>query len=161
MQEAHIDKSELTRLIEKLEKSPQVLKETKRQAFETAASRLLSVVQHETGGTGRVRSWQEAYVGSGGGYAAVRPRAKTYAESRGKQTFAESRRLPRPTYAVGYITNAINNGHRTPRNKMGYYISGRTVAGKQFYQRAQARAEPIAQEVGKQIVQALIDHLEG
>lgn len=152
MQEAHIDKSELTRLIEKLEKSPQVLKEAKRQAFEAAAPRLLSVVQYEIGGTGRVRSWQEAYVGSGGGYAAARPRAKTYAEDRaGRST----------KYAVGYVTNAINSGHRTPRNKAGYRTSGMTVAGKQFYQRAQAQVGQVVKETAEQIVQTLIDHLEG
>lgn len=152
MQEAHIDKSELTRLIEKLEKSPQVLKEAKRQAFEAAAPRLLSVVQYEIGGTGRVRSWQEAYVGSGGGYAAARPRAKTYAEDRaGRST----------KYAVGYVTNAINSGHRTPRNKAGYRTSGMTVAGKQFYQRVQAQVGQVVKETAEQIVQTLIDHLEG
>ena len=70
VQEAHIDYSEVARLVEKLTKAPQVLKEAKRQAFEAAAPRLLSAVQFEIGGSGRVRSWQEKYVGSKGGVSA-------------------------------------------------------------------------------------------
>lgn len=158
MQEAHIDHSELDRLVEKLAKSPKIITEAKQQAFEAAAPKLKAVVDREIGGSGRVRSWQEAYVGSGGGYAAARPRAKTWAEARGLQTYAEQG--PK-RYAVGAITNAINSGHRTPRNKWGYRTGGQMIQGKRFYQRAQAQAGQVAQETGEQVVQALIDHLEG
>ncbi len=161
MQEAHIDHSEIDRLVEKLEQAPLVIKEAKRQAFEAAAPKLQAVVQSEIGGDGRVRNWQEAYVGSKGGYAAVRPRAKTYAESRGPQTFEERKKEPHPTYAVSYITNAINNGHRTRQNKWGYRTSGKTIQGKQFYQPAQGQVEQVAQEAAGQIVQALTEHLGG
>lgn len=152
MQEAHIDHSQLERLVERLEQSPQVLKEAKRQAFQAAAPKLKAVVDTQIGGSGKVRSWQGAHVGSKGGYAAVRPRAKTYAEdARGRKT----------KYPVGYVTNAINSGHRAPRNKAGYRTSGRTVPGKGFYEAAQAKAEQVAQEATGQIVQALTDHLGG
>lgn len=162
MQEVHIDHSELTRLAKKLEQSPEILKEAKRQAHTAAAPKLLAAVHSEIGGSGRVRDWQGAYVGSGGGYAAARPKAETYAESHGRQTFEERKEKPHPTYAVGYITNAINNGRRAPRDKFGYRATaGIVVAGKQFYQRAQARAEQVAQETAEQIVRALTDHLEG
>lgn len=161
MQEAHIDHFDLDRLVKKLEQAPQVIKEAKRQAFETAALKLQDAVQSEIGGSGRVRDWQEAYVGSKWGYAAVRPRANTYAESRGPETFGERRKKPHPTYAVGYITNAINNGHRTPRNQWGYRTSGKTTQGKQFYQRAQDQAEQVAQDTAEQIVRSLVDHLGG
>lgn len=160
MQEAHIDHSELDRLVEKLAKSPQIIAQAKRQAFEAAAPKLRNLVQAQIAGSGRVRNWQEAYVGSGGGYAAARPKAETYAESRGKQIFKDPKKeKPRPRYAVGYITNSITSGHRSPRNKAGYYTSAKRVAGKHFYQHAQDLAEPVAQEVAEQIVRALMDHL--
>lgn len=73
MQEAQIDTRELERLIEKLEQSPKVLSEAKRRAFEAAAPKLKALLDQEIGGTGRVRDWQQSYVGSKGGYAAVRP----------------------------------------------------------------------------------------
>lgn len=158
MQEAHIDHSQLERLVERLEQSPQVLKEAKRQAFQAAAPKLKAAVQAEIGGSGKVRSWQEAFVGPKGGYAAARPRANTYVEIKGRQ---KGFRAPPKKYAVGYITNAINSGHRSPRNSAGFRTSGRTVPGKQFYQRAQASAEQVAQEAAGQIVQALTDHLGG
>lgn len=152
MQEAHIDHSELDRLVGRLTKAPQVLKEAKRQAFEAAASKLKALVQTEIGGTGRVKRWQEGYVGTKGGYAAARPKAETFAEDH----------QGHPTkYAVGYVTNAINSGHRFPSSRQGYRSRTGTIPGKQFYQRAQTQAEQVAQETAEQIVQALIDHLEG
>lgn len=157
VQGAHIDCSEVARLVEKLTKAPQVLKEAKRQAFESAAPRLLSAVQFEIGGSGRVRSWQEKYVGSKGGYAAARPKAETYLETKGKQ---KGFRAGPKKYAVGYVTNAINNGHRSPKNQRGHRTSGKVTAGKPFYQRAQKAADQVAQDTAEQIVQALIDHLE-
>ena len=158
MREAHIDHSELTKLVKKLEETPQVLSSAKRQAFEAAAPKLKAAVDQEIGGTGKVRRWQEKYVGSKGGYAAVRPKAKTYIETKGKQ---KGFRAGSKRYAVGCITNAINNGHLSPRNTFGYRTSGRVTSGKQFYQRAQDRVPYIAQEAAEQIVQALTDHLGG
>lgn len=158
MQKARIDHSELDQLVEKLTKAPRVLKEAKREAFETAAPRLLSAVQYEIGGSGKVRSWQEKYVGSKGGYAAARPK---------KETWTEATKKKGNRYAVGYVTNAINNGHRfpAPSGRAGYkpkiLNGGMTVPGKHFYQRAQAQAGQVAQDAADQIVQALIDHLEG
>lgn len=157
MQETRIDHSELDRLVEKLAQAPQVLKEAKRQAFETAAPKLKATVASEIGGSGKVQDWQGAYVGSKGGYAAVRPKKNTYIETKGKQKHF---RAGPKKYAVGYVTNAINNGHRSPRNTWGYRTNGRVVAGKQFYQRAQIQAEQVAQETGQQIVDALVRHLE-
>ena len=59
------------------------------------------------------------------------------------------------------MTNAINSGHRSPRNSAGYRTSGRTVPGEGFYEAAQDEAEAVAQEAAEQIVQALTDHLGG
>jgi len=73
----------------------------------------------------KVRYWQKERVGSRGGYAAIS--AKRGSDSRG--------------YAYGYITNAINSGHRhrSPSGKYRYYkprINVHRVPGLEFYQRA-------------------------
>lgn len=101
-----------------LEKMP----EERRAMFEELSRELLTDVQRRIGGTGKVQRWQDKYTGSGGGWAAVRPRAKTWTETNraGKR------------YAVGQVTNAITSGHRTP--------SGGYVPGKGFYADANAGA---------------------
>lgn len=150
--DAHVDCRELERLVQRLEQSPQVLREARRQALEEAAPRLKGLVDREIGGTGRVRGWQAQAVGSGGGYAAVRPKAGTYAQDR----------RGRPTkYTVGCVTGAVNSGHRVRPDRFGYRRSARTVPGKHFYQRAQAQAGQVAQQAAEEILQALADHLEG
>ena len=53
-------------------------------------------VRRRIGGQGYVANVQDQYVGSGGGYAAVRAKAKTYLHGD----------------AAGYITNALENGHK-------------------------------------------------
>lgn len=159
MQEAKLDKSELERLVEKLKKSPEIIRQAKRQAFQQAAPQLKQLVDTEIGGTGKVQRWQESYVGSLGGYAAARPKAKTYAEdSRGRKT----------KYQVGYVTNAITSGHRfpSPSGKDKRYRprieSGRqNVPGRHFYEAAQTKAESVAQKAAEQVVDTLIKHLEG
>ena len=153
-----LDASDLDGLIRQLEQCPQVLAEAKRRAFEDAASKMKAVVDREVGGAGRGRSWQEKCVGSYGGYAAVRPQKKTYIETKGKQL---GFRTGPKRYAVGYVTNAINSGHRAPRDKFGERHSSRTVAGKHFYELASTETARIGREAAEQIVQALADHLEG
>lgn len=169
MQEFSIDSADLERLTEKLKKAPEVLAWARREAMISAANQFKALMDTAISGSGRVKDWQQAYVGSGGGYAAVRPRAKTYAESRGKQTFAERRRTPHPTYAVGYITNAINSGHLTPSHRAGqpkglrgYHVStARTIGGKGFYEAVQAQAEAVGEAAAQEILDALFKHLEG
>lgn len=169
LQEFSINSADLDRLTEKLEKAPAVLGWARRQAMISAADQFKALMDTAIGGSGRVKNWQQSYVGSGGGYAAVRPRAKTYAESRGKQTFEERRRAPHPTYAVGYITNAINSGHRTPSHRMGQAKGLRGfrvdtsgyVGGKGFYEAVQAQSEAIGEAAAQEILDALFKHLEG
>ncbi len=169
MQEFRIDSADLKKLAEKLEKAPERLAWARKQAMVSAADQFKILMDLAIGGTGRVKSWQQSYVGSGGGYAAVRPRKKTYAEARVRQTYEERRRTPHPTYAVGYITNAINSGHRTPSHRRGqakelrgYRVntSGR-VAGKGFYEAVQVQAEAVGKAAAEEILAALMDHLEG
>lgn len=154
MIEAGVDTSQLNKLVEKLGSSPEVIQQAKQKAIQAAAPKLKQTVDAEIGGTGKVRRWQEQYIGSKGGYAAVRPKAKTYADQKKR-------------YAVGYVTNAINSGHRfpTPTGKNRRYRarikSGHMkVSGKHFYESAQAQVPQIAQEAAQQVVDALIKHME-
>lgn len=169
MQEFSIDSAELKELVKKLEKAPEVLAWARREAMIHAAAELKSLMDAAIGGSGRVKSWQQSYVGSGGGYAAVRPRKKTYAEARVRQTFAERRGPPHPTYAVGYITNAINSGHRTPSHRAGQRkglrgyrtAATRTVGGRGFYEAVQSQAGAVGEKAAEEILDALFNHLEG
>lgn len=158
MQEICVDHSEVARLAELLEETPQVIMEAKQEAIAAVAPKMKAIVDQEIGGSGRVRSWQGLHIGSLGLYAAVRPRAKTYAEARKRQTWAEK---AQNRYAVGYITNAINSGHRTPRNKWGYRTSAKVVSGQQFYQRALNRLDSVAEEVAESIGKTVTVHLSG
>ena len=81
--------------------------------------------------SGRVRRWQVVHVGTGGGYAAVRPeKGKTGADS------------------PGAITNYLEGGHRiaSPRGGKNYRPRLRVsyVSGYHFYVNTSMRAESIA-----------------
>lgn len=80
----------------------------KKEKLREVGQKALGEVQRNIGGTGKASGWQAPHMGSGGGYVAVRPRAKTY------QTAKNGRR-----YAVGHITNAIEGGHRTGGQRPG------------------------------------------
>ena len=151
MLEVNIEASEVTRLAKLLEQSPAVIETAKREAIAAAAPKMKAIVDQEISGSGKVRGWQGQYVGSKGLYAAVRPRAKTYTEATkgGKR------------YAVGYVTNAINSGHRFPSTKMGYRSHAGTVPGRQFYQRAQEQGTTVARQAAQEIVDALAEHFGG
>ncbi len=96
-----VDTSGLDRLMESWDALVKQFPEKKRGLLEQVGARLLQAVQTGIGGTGKVAGWQAPHMGSGGGYVAVRPKAETY------QTTKSGKR-----YAVGYITNAIEGGHR-------------------------------------------------
>lgn len=64
-------------------------------------------------------------------------------------------------YAVGYVTNAINNGHKFPRDTWGYRSRAGTVPGKQFYQTAAGRLGQVATETAESISRVVVSHLSG
>lgn len=175
-----IDRRDLERVIDTLDVAPKVIQEAKRAAFTASTPKLYEALLaafrdvglhdppidkngRQKGSKGKVLSWQEQYVGSGGGYAAVRPRAETFTATngRGKQ------------YAVGYVTNSINAGHRYPNATMSLLGAGKTryqvsrmakgmgVPPYTFYDMAQAKIPAIARETAEKVAQALISHLEG
>lgn len=79
--------------------------------------------------SGKIKKWQEKYVGSKGGYAAIRP----VDTSTGNDS-------------PGAITNYINSGHtiRRPRGKNKYYranIKKLYVDGRHFYEKTALACE--------------------
>ncbi|MFR1050272.1 MAG: hypothetical protein ACLSE7_00880 [Lachnospirales bacterium] len=140
--------------------------ELKRAAFADLGPEILAEVREEIGGSGKVQDWQEYQVGSRGGYVAVRPRAKTYHASRsgGKK------------YAVGYITNAINSGHK---QNAGQFIPGlvtedfwgnfsatgaklkeKWIPGKHFYEHAAERSEELIRRAVGRLEQSMKELVE-
>ena len=82
-------------------------------------------------------------MGSGGGYTAVRPAAKTY-DRAGK--------------AVGYVTNAIVGGHRVRTGRGPSRARMQRVPGKWMYRGTDPTQ--IAAEARDQIAQAMLKEWE-
>lgn len=125
-------------LAKRFDASAEALPEIRRTALEKAGRELLPAVQSRIGGTGKVQTWQELHMGSRGGYAAVRPRAKAFYKG----------------HAVGKITNAIEGGHKTRGG-------GGRVPGKHMYLRSQVYAVRLANSAGEEIARRLAEKLEG
>lgn len=164
MLEVNIDASEVTRLAKLLEQSPAVIEAAKKDAIAAAAPKMKAIVDQAIGGSGKVRSWQGQYVGSKGLYAAVRPRKETYVTTKGKYP---ARGGPKK-YAVGYVTNAVNSGHKFPvpsgenqRYRPRIRSGQMRVPGKNFYQNAAERLGQVTQEAAESISHAIISHLSG
>ena len=158
--ELQIDKRELERLKEKLEGAPEAIRDAKRQTFEAAAPKLKAALDEQIpyGEKGKVQGWQWGVVGSKGGYAAVRPKAKT---------FTEPTKRKGNTYAVGRVTNAIDSGHKFPRPSGTYKYykpriesGGMMVKGQNYYQDAEARVAQAAQEAAQELLDAVKHQLE-
>lgn len=117
---------------------------------------LLADVRREIGGEGKVAGWQQAHMGSGGGYVAVRAAAKTYQATKGGKR-----------YAVGYVTNAIENGHRvrTPavRGAKGYRSRAEKAAvpGRWFYQAVRQRLDGMDDREVEALMELIQTGLEG
>ena len=143
------DLSALSDFAAALERTSKQFPEMRRQIHEELAEAALKEVQAGIGGTGKVASWQESHVGSGGGYAAVRPKAKTSHKG----------------YAVGYITNAIEHGHaiRKPEGiRKGYRarIKRSFVPGKGFYRLARIKAERITINAAEKLLDKIARDLK-
>jgi len=143
-----LDLAALTAFAEALERAGKKFPEMRRELHEELAEAALEEVQDIMGG-GKVASWQESHVGSRGGYAAVRPRAKTYHKG----------------YAVGWITNAIEHGHAI-RRPSGYGKNYRArikkgyVLGKGYYKLARTRAERITIDAANKLLDEIARDLK-
>lgn len=131
----------------------------KQKALESIGRDLLLNVRDEIGGSGKVAGWQEPHMGSGGGYVAVRAKAKTY------QTTKNGNR-----YAVGYITNAIEGGHQTGGQRPGPKADGyryrprykkAAVPGRWFYDIVRRQMDGMSQDEMDELMKIIVDGLEG
>lgn len=143
-----IEYSDLDRIIASWEALLNDYPGMKRELLEDLGTQLLGDVREALGESEHVTGWQERYLGSKNGYVAIRPKAKTY------KTTAGGKR-----YAVGYVTNAIEGGHKHRRpsqvKRDGYRYKGRinvpAVPGKHFY----ASVRSTLGNMGQQELQAL------
>lgn len=130
----------------------------KRDLLEDLGKQMLSEVQSKIPGTGTVRRWQERYIGSKSGYVAVRPKAKTYKTTPGGRK-----------YAVGYVTNAIEGGHKhrrpsqTPREGYKYRarINVPAVPGLHFYASVRSQLSGMGAEQLQALAAEVAARLEG
>ncbi len=99
--------------------------------------------------SGRISEWQQQYVGSGGGYAAVRATDKSTGNN-----------------SPGAITNYLENGHkiREPSGKSKKYkprIKKVYVDGYHFYKNTKSRSESKAIAAAEEYAKEITDILEG
>lgn len=144
-----VDYSEVVAKLERIGGLRPEIKALRRAAVEKYGEELLGKVRGKIGGTGKVAGWQEKYPGSGGGYSAVRARAETYHKG----------------YAVGYITNAIENGHRVspPSGRAKRYrpqIRKAKVPGLGFYRASQPDAQALADRAAAELTVAIAQMVE-
>lgn len=142
MQSLEID--ELEKLVNKIEKLVDEMPDRRRKLHDKLSERLKARVDAEIAVSindehGKIRAWQEARVGSGGGYAAVRPTDKgTGANSPGAITnYLENGHNVRPSLVGANYRSRINMiqtkertiGHGSSRKKVNVPF----VPGREFY----------------------------
>lgn len=134
-------------------------KTEKEKALERMGKQALQDVKQNIGGSGKVAGWQEPHMGSGGGYVAVRAKAKTY------QTTKNGKR-----YAVGYVTNSVEGGHRTGGQRPGPKADGyryrprykkAAVPGRWFYDIVRRQMDGMSQDEMDELMKIIVDGLEG
>jgi len=117
---------------------------------------------HDT--DGRVKAWQESFIGSGRGYIAVRPISKQIMSGHDRterEYLYKGKKVPVTT---GALTNFLASGHRV-RGPSGrwkrYQFRGKQtrVKGFDFYKKAKAEAEKIAVQEAETMLQRLKEEL--
>ena len=134
----------------RLQKAIEEFPELRRDAFVEAAKTMSGIVDASIDGSGlndssgKIKGFQQASVGTLGGYAAVRPVKGSGPDS------------------PGAITRYLDDGHRVrrpgktkPRAKMA------SVPGYGFYESAKAQLPALAQSIAESIAEKLHDSLEG
>lgn len=128
-------------------------KDGQRKLHEELAVIAKGIVDKNIAGTvrdtnGKVRSWQEKHVGSGGGYAAVRATSAATGNN-----------------SPGAITNYLESGHaiRRPSGGKNYRPRIKTpyVSGRHFYQKSVQDVESAAIAQTENFVSNLAKQLEG
>ena len=148
MQTAYLDRNALERLAADFNDLLREYPEWRREMYEEMGRAVLAEVKRGLG-NGEAAGWQEAVVGSGGGYAAVRPKKETFARDGGSGE----------PYAVGYVTNSIENGHKQEKGRyvpaLGKKLVADRVAGKGAYLAARQRAEEIAYQAAERFAKKI------
>ena len=98
--------------------------------------------------SGKIQSWQEPHVGSGGGYAAVRATDSGTGSN-----------------SPGAITNYLENGHkiRTPSGNLSHYrtnIHTPYVEGRHFYEASRSALESQSISLAEDFADKLAERLE-
>lgn len=151
MQTTFLEKADLERLAADFNVLLHDYPEWRREMYEEMAQAVLEDVQSGFG-NGDVAGWQDKAVGSGGGYAAVRPKKETFTQNGKKR------------YAVGYVTNAIENGHKQEKGRyvpaLEKKLTADRVAGKGVYAGARQRTEQIAYQAAERFVKKIQQKLK-
>lgn len=140
----------LDEVIRSLDTLPEAIRKARIETLEAEAEPLLTLVQRGIGRGPRrdgdshahVADVQGAFIGSGKGYLAVRAKAKTDIVSPHGQR-----------YPAGYVTNALENGHKTS--------GGGRVGGKYMYANARPAAEDASRRLKENIEKAVKEHFNG
>lgn len=146
----------LDRLVKNFDASAQAMKRARGEVLESLGKEMRGLLNEKIGGSGKVQGWQSAFVGSGRGYVAVRAKEKELVRTQ-----------KGGSYAVGYVTNAIESGHtiRRPAGTDLRYISRTRVAsvpGKHMYRETAEEHMPrLASEGAKKIADATAEALKG
>ena len=148
-----VDLSDLDRLGKTLNSLLREFPEKRRVLHDQLGTLAKREVDAGIGGSGKVQGWQEARVGSGGGYAAVSPMRGKFQTPNGEE------------YAYGQVTNAIESGHtQSPGRfvpKLGKQLKLKKVEGKLFYQSAEKSLESKVAQTVERFVDELAQKLEG
>lgn len=146
--------ADLVKLAEAFEDARKAGKDKQRAVHEELAGKMLSGLRSEVSGrindaNGRIAGYQQRYVGSGGGYAAVR--------ATDSSTGANS---------PGALTNYLENGHAIRRPGGGakrYKPRIRTlyVTGRGFYAAYRGQLGTLVQQAAEQISNAVAVTIEG
>lgn len=139
----------LNELLERFEDAPGIIRKARAEVFEDLGGELLDDLQARIGGSGRVAGVQEYQVGSGKGYVAVRAKKDTELDG----------------YAAGYVTNALENGHRQEPGRyvpsLGAKLRRDLVPGKYMYQRSAVSVNAAAAEGAQRLENLILKALEG
>lgn len=127
-------------------------KDKRREIHEKIGAKMKTEVDRQIGNRindshGKIRSWQDKFTGSGGGYSAVRA-------IKGKNERG---------YAYGYITNALENGHRVRVSRRpGYKSTSKRfrVVGYGFYAAARTQSKRIAYQGSDELARWVKRQLE-
>lgn len=139
-----IDTTEVAKLSDALESVLKELPEMRKKVHEEIGADILKIVRKNIGGSindahGKIRGWQEDYIGSRGGYAAVRPIG-----GKGPKGYDDS---------PGAITNYLESGHAARDG-------GRTY-GRYFYRGSTSEAERVGEKRADALAEEIAKKLEG